>query len=611
MRDFFVLAAAGLSLTFGMAANATVGGQEVVKSEYPWVGRTEGCTGAVVAGKWHLTAAHCYIGDKIYHDNTLTVPGGVEVFTVENLIRHPEFCSYLLGTGVTQQECMDQGLHTSADIALWEMDRSLRVNKIVPIGIDVFAPGKKTKVFGFGHPDMSMNLETDWLPLNYAERWSHLGPWDGCTPTTNDFNDMCWKSKYLVYTDQTNDTDVAGGSTRNGDSGGPYVVDDRIVAVHQSQSTWDSDRQDWTYIMGTSLSAYSSEDWIAQTIDSWHAPTVVNVGEDPFEMTVQSIFANNIVDGAVVSGDVTIDTASSTCITQGTIEPFDVCTYVLESNGGSGTVDLGGFAIEVNPTVEISLSNGVEAAFSGSTQTLFKMPIVADVESYGFTMTGLPSGSRVLAQMGETPTESDFDHEATESNGTYSLNIASESVLSDTWYVLVLPSAAVTDGRVTASYVEFAATHSQGTIYNVNLGETVDMHISGSSRIAFSLENGTSGKLKITSNLDSGEQGALMYYSDDFTLNVCSWSNCEIDNVFAERVTFMVDSASTRMAMSFTVTDPEGDDTGTGGGDTGTGGGNTGNDNSGGGSSGGGGGGGSVGWLSLVALLGLLWRRRT
>ena len=100
MRLYIAFTGLGISSLLGaqteLPTQFTVGGQEVVKSENNFVGRSDGCTGSVVAGKWHLTAAHCYMGDHVYHDHTVQEASGVEVFNVLNKIRHPDFCQAFL-----------------------------------------------------------------------------------------------------------------------------------------------------------------------------------------------------------------------------------------------------------------------------------------------------------------------------------------------------------------------------------------------------------------------------------------------------------------------------------------------------------------------------------
>ncbi|OED62716.1 hypothetical protein A165_14260 [Vibrio tasmaniensis ZS-17] len=51
-------------------------------------------------------------------------------------------------------------------------------------------------------------------------------------------------------------------------------------------------------------------------------------------ITVQSLHQNGITDTAYVQGNITMIPESSTCVTQGLINPFEQCTYVVEGNAG-------------------------------------------------------------------------------------------------------------------------------------------------------------------------------------------------------------------------------------------------------------------------------------
>ncbi|GAL14931.1 possible trypsin protease [Vibrio astriarenae] len=79
-------------------------------------------------------------------------------------------------------------------------------------------------------------------------------------------------------------------------------------------------------------------DFILETIDGWHYPTLATANGKT-EITVQSLHLNGAVDTAYTDGDAMLVVDESTCITNA-VSSFDTCTYVIESEGGEGTLYL-------------------------------------------------------------------------------------------------------------------------------------------------------------------------------------------------------------------------------------------------------------------------------
>lgn len=79
--------------------------------------------------------------------------------------------------------------------------------------------------------------------------------------------------------------------------------------------------------------------FITETVDGWHYPTAAD-SNGRTTITVQSLHVNEVSDSAYTEGDATLITEDSTCITQGPIDAFEKCTYVIESQGGEGKLYL-------------------------------------------------------------------------------------------------------------------------------------------------------------------------------------------------------------------------------------------------------------------------------
>ncbi|MDN4728012.1 GlyGly-CTERM sorting domain-containing protein [Vibrio parahaemolyticus] len=81
----------------------------------------------------------------------------------------------------------------------------------------------------------------------------------------------------------------------------------------------------------------SVQDFITDTIDGWHYPTLADTDENgKATITIQSLHRDEVVDTAW-GDNVTI--TGGTCL-EGLIESFDKCTYDIESDGTQGELYL-------------------------------------------------------------------------------------------------------------------------------------------------------------------------------------------------------------------------------------------------------------------------------
>ena len=142
-----------------------------------------------------------------------------------------------------------------------------------------------------------------------------------------------------------NQANIGQGAAKSGDSGAPVINGAKnIVAVLNEISGIDDE--------GLGLGSKSSritysKDFILNTINGWHYPTLAVTTNGSVTIEVQSLHVASVIDDATPSGDIAI--IGGTCW-DASIEPFDTCTYELSSdNNEEGTLTLGeGEVITVN-----------------------------------------------------------------------------------------------------------------------------------------------------------------------------------------------------------------------------------------------------------------------
>ncbi|MDG3424507.1 trypsin-like serine protease, partial [Vibrio parahaemolyticus] len=244
------------------------------------------CTATLISGRYAITAGHC-VND-----------GGLDIMTPSNSENLPLSAQWL------SPEYTDEYDRRAKDVGIVRVDNSVDYRHIQFLNIDEQSEGEPMMIRGFGGTIDSLNqADFTFSHYNYADL-------------------------YYVYADTVNESHTTGG-----DSGAAWTINkdgsEEIFAIHRGSAMNSSTNERSTY--GTTIQ--SVQDFITETIDGWHYPTLVDTDANgKATITIQSLHRDDVVDTAW-GDNVTI--VGGTCL-DGLIKPFDKCTYDIESDGTQG-----------------------------------------------------------------------------------------------------------------------------------------------------------------------------------------------------------------------------------------------------------------------------------
>ncbi|WP_434529544.1 trypsin-like serine protease [Vibrio sp. K4] len=261
------------------------------------------CTATLISGRYAITAGHC-VND-----------GGLDIMTPSNSENLPLSAQWL------SPEYTDEYDRRAKDVGIVRVDNSVDYRHIQFLNIDEQSEGEPMMIRGFGGTIDSLNqADFTFSHYNYADL-------------------------YYVYADTVNESHTTGG-----DSGAAWTINkdgsEEIFAIHRGSAMNSSTNERSAY--GTTIQ--SVQDFITETIDGWHYPTLADTDADgKATITIQSLHRDDAMDTAW-GDNVTI--TGGTCL-DGLIKPFDKCTYDIESDGTQGELYLtDNEVIHINKPIE-------------------------------------------------------------------------------------------------------------------------------------------------------------------------------------------------------------------------------------------------------------------
>ncbi|WP_182037306.1 trypsin-like serine protease [Vibrio diabolicus] len=273
---------------------------DAVRLENPTGGN---CTATLIAGHYAITAGHCLEETGI--DRLITNDGN----------------TILLSNQWLSPEYTDEYDRRAKDVGIIRVDVPVDYRHIQFLNIDEQNEGEPMVIRGFGGTVDSLN-QADFTFSNYH-----------------------WGDHYTVYADMIDDSHTTGG-----DSGAAWTINkngnEEIFAIHNGKLTNPDTMERSAY--GTTIQ--SVQDFITETLDGWHYPTLADTDTDgKATITIQSLHQDGVVDTAW-GDNVTI--IGGTCL-DGLIKPFDKCTYDIESDGTQGELYLtNNEVIHINKPIE-------------------------------------------------------------------------------------------------------------------------------------------------------------------------------------------------------------------------------------------------------------------
>ncbi len=338
------------------------------------------CTGTVLGGNIVLTAAHCGTGTNI----DTSYQGAVSVSKTERPSQYVNAAATEPHTGYM-------------DVAVWTLASDVKHKVFSPLTPNELAANTKLTMYGYGQTNPTLNaIQQRYLP-NWRWGGSVTCDWSGAVDSGDGYCETIPAYEMVAY-------EINKGRQVSGDSGMAYFTPNGyIAAVHHSSSvrmlsqaifeyheeygtsniedivSADADLTSSNGSWGHPLTFVDTQTFILNAVNAWNYPSwIPSVGTTPVSVQFQSLHSSsvNLFNTLTTTGDVNIDYASVVCFepeqesntgthhSANSVEPFEVCSMDVTSNGGSGEIVLAsGQVIRVN-TWNTSNSNDTDTSSS-------------------------------------------------------------------------------------------------------------------------------------------------------------------------------------------------------------------------------------------------------
>ena len=330
----------------------------------------EYCTGTLLGGKYVITAAHCNTGTSI----NSAYQGLVAVSQTHIPTDYTAYMSAL--------QNHEDITTPMLDVAIWQSNTDVKHTEFAPISNVAPQDNDLERVYGFGETNPNLG----YIQQRYLENW-HFGGAQASESgtqcqihgaTTDDgFCETVKPNMVISY-------EISQGRIIDGDSGSaflndkgyitgilhsrtPFGLQDATNPYHNAGGSLlniedvvadDAELDSMNGSYANRLAYEPTETFILDNVDAWNYPSWVK--SVPAGQTVQVEFQS--LNKAVVdlnntistSGDVSVDTSTITCYapeqednnsahhSDETVQPFDVCSMSVTSNGDSGEITLEG-----------------------------------------------------------------------------------------------------------------------------------------------------------------------------------------------------------------------------------------------------------------------------
>ncbi len=258
------------------------------------------CSGTIIANSWVLGAGHC--GEK-----SLVNSPKFGNLTVTKTMIHPNY---------------NGGSGDNEDVGLWRLSDAPLLDKVIFLSNDVLHET-------YLHLDTVASLFDGlyFTSLGFGGTYSQLH-----SSSYGLLDARSWAGSHLYnqYT-QWDFAALTEAEATNGDSGGPVLFNDKLIALISGGTKTSSVWPDQYIILGAAP-IYQNADFILETINDWHFANDVSAqAYEQVTVELQSLHVDSIAPSWFETSDnIVLDASSSSCLSS-VVSPFDICELSFET----------------------------------------------------------------------------------------------------------------------------------------------------------------------------------------------------------------------------------------------------------------------------------------